>query len=66
MKKDDEQLPPEVVRSLTLLTPTQVCELLHVTRDWLYDEVAKGEIPVVRLGRQLRFRPADLENWLSR
>jgi excisionase family DNA binding protein len=54
--KDDERL----------LTPDQVCVILGVTKEWLYVQVQRERIAVVRLnGRSLRFRAIDLERWLE-
>jgi len=52
--------------SVLLWTPRQVCSALACRRSWLYDEVQAGRFPVVRLGRQLRFRPADITSYLER
>ena len=50
-----------------LMTPDNVCALLKVTKDWLYDQVQARRIPHVRLGRHLRFRRSeqgvDLHVW---
>jgi excisionase family DNA binding protein len=43
-----------------LMTPDDVCDLLKVTKDWLYDQVQARRIPYVRLGRHLRFRHAEV------
>jgi excisionase family DNA binding protein len=51
---------------LDLLTPDQVCGLLKVRKSWLYDEVEAGRLPHLRLGRQLRFRPSDIADYLDR
>lgn len=48
-----------------LWTPEQVCAALACTRSWLYDQVEAGRFPVVRLGRQLRFRPTDITAYLD-
>ena len=48
-----------------LWTPQQVCDALACRRSWLYDQVEAGRFPVVRLGRQLRFRPADIAAYLD-
>ena len=45
---------------LDLLTVDDVCRLLKVKRSWVYDAAERGDLPVVRLGRQLRFRRTDL------
>ena len=49
---------------LRLLDADDVCELWKVRKSWLYDAVESGAIPVVRLGKQLRFRPADIAAYL--
>jgi excisionase family DNA binding protein len=48
-----------------LWTVDQVCHALACRRSWLYDQVEARRIPVVRLGRQLRFRPADITHYLD-
>lgn len=54
-----EQTPP------VLWTADQVCAALGCRRSWLYDQVEARRLPVVRLGRQLRFRPADITAYLD-
>lgn len=46
-------------------TIADACTALQCSRSWLYDEVEAGRFPVIRLGRQLRFRPADITRWLD-
>jgi excisionase family DNA binding protein len=50
---------------LDLLTPDDVCALLKVKKSWLYDTVENGAIEVIRLGKQLRFRPSALIRYLN-
>ncbi len=50
---------------LDLLTPDDVCALLKVKKSWLYDTVESGAIEVIRLGKQLRFRPSALMHYLE-
>ena len=50
---------------LDLLTPDDVCALLKVKKSWLYDTVETGAIEVIRLGKQLRFRPSALIQYLD-
>ncbi len=54
-----------VRRSLSLLTVDQVCELLQVKKDWLYEQTAADRFPHIKLGRHLRFRPADVQEFLK-
>ena len=60
-----KEISAEVRDALTLLTPQQVSELLQVKLDWVYDAVAADKIPHMRLGRLIRFRPLDLQAWMS-
>jgi excisionase family DNA binding protein len=47
------------------MTPDQVCEWFQVKKDWLYDVTQRGEIPHVRIGRQLRYNRGELWDWLQ-
>lgn len=49
----------------SLLTPDEVCDILKVTKPWLYDEVQAGRFPHLRLGRRLRFRSSDLSAYIE-
>jgi excisionase family DNA binding protein len=60
-----EAVAAAIRERLELVTVDQVCELLRVTRSWVYDEVEAGRMPCVRLGRQLRFRASAIEAWLE-
>jgi excisionase family DNA binding protein len=48
-----------------LLTIPQVAELLQISKSKLYDLVQKNKIPHIRIGRNVRIRPSDLEEWLK-
>lgn len=54
-----------VRESLSLLTADQVCELLQVKKDWLYEQTAGGKFPHIKLGRHVRFRPLDVQDFLQ-
>ena len=47
------------------LTYAQAAEYLNDKPRHLYDLVARGEIPYVKLGRLVRFLPDQLDRWLS-
>lgn len=51
--------------TLALLTIKEVATLLQVHPDWVYDQVNEGKMPATRLGRNIRFRPADLDAYLA-
>ena len=50
---------------LELLTPEELGELLKVRLSWIYDQVEANRLPVIRLGRRLRFRRGDVQAFLD-
>lgn len=48
------------------LTTEEVLGYLKVTPRTIYRLIRTGELPAVRIGRQWRFRRADLDEWLDR
>ena len=48
-----------------LLTVEEVAPLLKVRPAWLYRAVRRGEFPYVKVGRYVRFRRADVEEWIK-
>jgi PTS system nitrogen regulatory IIA component len=44
----------------------QVAEHLGVSEKTIYRLISKGEIPVVKVGKQWRFNRLELENWLKK
>jgi len=49
-----------------LLTTDEVIARLGITLRRMYRLIRCGELPAVRIGRQWRFRPGDIENWMER
>jgi excisionase family DNA binding protein len=47
-----------------LLNVRVAAELLSVSSRTIYELVARGELPHVRVGGQIRFVPSALEQWL--
>jgi excisionase family DNA binding protein len=56
-----QAVAPAVPASPLLLTVTRAAELLGVSRSSLYQLVAAGRVPVVRLGRAVRVPRRELE-----
>lgn len=54
-----ETLPP------FLLNSDQVAEILGTSKSYAYTLMRRGELPVVRLGRAVRVRPGDLDNFIK-
>ena len=50
----------------SFLTTEEVLAYLKVTPRTIYRLIRSGELPAVRIGRQYRFRRADLDGWLDR
>ncbi len=48
-----------------LMTTCEVSEYLRISRASVYRLVKMKKIPVVKIGRQLRFRKDVIDGWLS-
>ena len=51
--------------SLDLLSITDVCQELGMGKSWVYKRIQSGEIPSVKLGRNIKVRREDLEGYLE-
>lgn len=49
----------------SLMTPAEVATFLRKSKSWVYAACERGALPQLRVGRDLRFRRADLERWLE-
>jgi excisionase family DNA binding protein len=50
---------------LDLLSITDVCRELGMGKSWVYRRIQSGEIPSVKLGRNIKVRRDDLEGYLE-
>jgi excisionase family DNA binding protein len=50
---------------LDLLSITDVCQELGMGKSWVYRHIQSGEIPSVKLGRNIKVRREDLEGYLE-
>lgn len=48
-----------------LLRPEEVAEILSVSRSYAYALLQTGELPAVRIGRSVRIRPQDLQDYIT-
>jgi len=48
------------------LTTEEVLGCLKVNPRTIYRLIKTGELPAIRIGRQWRFRRADLDEWIDR
>ena len=61
-------LPPERSHgqgSTDLLSITQVCQELGMGKSWVYHRIKRGEIPSVKLGRNIKVKREDLDQYLE-
>ena len=52
--------------SVELLSITQVCQELGMGKSWVYHRIRSGEIPSVKLGRNIKVKREDLEQYLEK
>ena len=53
-------------RGVQLLSIPQLCQELGMGKSWIYRRLRSGEIPSVRLGRSIKVRRDELEQYLDR
>jgi excisionase family DNA binding protein len=51
-------------QNLQLLSIVEVCRTLGMGRSWTYRRLKSGEIPSVKLGRSIKVKREDLEEYL--
>jgi excisionase family DNA binding protein len=49
-----------------LLSIPQLCQELGMGKSWIYRRLRSGEIPSIRLGRSIKVRRDELEEYLQR
>jgi excisionase family DNA binding protein len=49
----------------TLLTAKDVAKILCVSKAKIYYLISRKQIPHIRLQRNVRIRPSDLEKWIE-
>jgi excisionase family DNA binding protein len=60
-----QERPPER-RALGLLSIEELCQELGMGKSWVYRRLRSGEIPSVKLGRSIKVKRADLEEYLEK
>lgn len=48
-----------------LMTVEDLCVYLGVSKDFIYDQVRDGRLLAIRIARQLRFRPPDVDAFIA-
>jgi excisionase family DNA binding protein len=49
-----------------LLSIAQVCQRLDMGKSWVYRRIHEGEIPSVKLGRTIKIKRSELEDYLEK
>jgi len=60
-----ETARPQEQGGLDLLSVPELCQELGMGKSWVYGQLKVGEIPSYRLGRNLKVRREDLEEYLN-
>ncbi len=58
-------LRPQSGRGLDLLSIPQLCQELAMGKSWVYQRIRSGEIPSVKLGKNIKVRRQALEAYLQ-
>ncbi len=48
-----------------LMDVSEVARYLNVRTSWIYSKAAQRAIPCSRVGKYLRFRKAEIDEWLE-
>ena len=52
-------------KSSEVYTVAQVADILSVSKQQIYNMVRKDEIPYFRIGKLVRFRSNELQEWIN-
>jgi len=57
---------PSLSQAPQLLTPRETAKALAISERTLWALTQQGDIPVVRIGRSVRYDPRDLNEWIEK
>ena len=57
---------PQARQGLDLLSIPELCQELGMGKSWVYRRLRSGEIPSVKLGRSIKVKLADVEEYLEK
>ena len=63
---EESQERPQERRGLDLLSIPELCQELGMGKSWVYRRLRSGEIPSVKLGRSIKVKREDLEEYLEK
>lgn len=61
-----DHIPLPATAPRLLITPSEAAFALSISTRKLWSLTNAGQIPCVRLGRAVRYSPADLQDWIQR
>jgi len=61
----EAQERPQERQGLGLLSISELCQELGMGKSWIYRRLRSGEIPSVKLGRSIKVKRADMEEYLE-
>ncbi len=61
----EAQERPQERKGLDLISIPELCQELGMGKSWVYRRLRSGEIPSVKLGRSIKVKRADLEEYLE-
>ena len=56
---------PQERQGLDLISIPELCQELGMGKSWVYRRLRSGEIPSVKLGRSIKVKRADVEEYLE-
>ena len=62
----ESQERPQARQGLELLSIPELCQELGMGKSWVYRRLRSGEIPSVKLGRSIKVKRADVEEYLEK
>lgn len=65
MRSARDHHPFTVQTAERLMTVEDLCAYLGVSKDFIYDQVRDGRLLAIRIARQLRFRPPDVDAFVD-
>ena len=57
---------PQERQGFDLLSIPELCQELGMGKSWVYRRLRSGEIPSMKLGRSIKVKRADLEQYLEK
>jgi excisionase family DNA binding protein len=62
----EAQERPQERQGLDLISIPELCQELGMGKSWVYRRLRSGEIPSVKLGRTIKVKREDLEEYLEK